>query len=103
MHKLILIIFSLTLSGFTFTGTLGGPKNNRTPAKCSEYYYHNNTLYRNAVECNHLSGDYCNIEHCGDVTKIYGYKNNKSRNKINKKQGKYYVSNPSKKNKRIHK
>lgn len=102
MHKLILIIFSLTLSGFTFTGTLGGKKN-QSGGNCTEYYFQNNVLYRNGVKCDHNSGDYCNIEACQEITKIYGYKNNKSRNKINKKQGKYYVSNPSKKNKRIHK
>lgn len=103
MHKLIIIILFLSLSGFTFTGSLGGPKNNSTSGKCSEYYYQNNTLYRNAVECNHNAGDYCNIEHCGEITKIYGYKKNFSRNKKNQKRGKYYVSNTNKKNKRIHK
>lgn len=103
MPKLILIISLLPLTGFTFTGSLGAPKNNSMPAECSEYYYQNNILYRNGVECNHLSGNYCNIEHCSDITKIYGFKKNFSRNKTKQNKGKYHVSNANKKNKRIHK
>ncbi len=102
MPKLILIILFFSLSGFTFTGTLGGKKN-QSGGNCTEYYFQNNVLYRNAVKCDHNSGDYCNIEACQEITKIYVYKKNFSRNKKNQKRGKYYVSNTNKKNKRIHK